>query len=993
MSLPPLPLSNSSSVDLSLVEEISRSVLSNLDRDSLINSILTLLHQIFNFSKVNIFTAHGSNYQFMRKIGISEFGLDPETDYYFENDNNPVGWCVAHHEFINIDDISASSQFPATGFDDNTRSELLLPLIQGDLFLGVLELCANTKSAFVPETVQAFKLLADRIAIALRNANLYRSEQISRLAAERLQDAIGIISIDSSLDDIFSRIISELESFFPSDGVAIWTSDSFSMEIGIEKSIASYHLAAVRLKNPSLMKLFEQYLIDPTAADELMTRYPWMDKVIKMKLPLVRSQACDYEPLGALLGFGDQYSAIAAPLTIHSQNIGIISCAHHLPDQYDGESISLLKVCTSYIAMAIENYRLYDAAHAQAWVSTVILQVAEATQSITNLDDLLDTVVKIMPDLIGVDALSVFLWDSSTESFQYKASNGFDEEQTTRLKAWDLTSATIMAFDILKGTRSPVILDINTIQPEVAAAIFPYYDLEKDLLILFPLVAQNSLGGAILVDFINSELDVGSPQAVWDEKYTLIQGAVHQVAIAIENLQLIKSQEEEAYISVALLQVAQAVVSLSDLEEILATIVRITPILVGIKRCIIYIWDEKTQSFHQSQYFGFSKNDLELMGQVIKAHEFPLLKEIQKQGMIIYYPLSSEDTPASWNEISSIDYHVLERMTNDTDEDIPIKFDKNSFTGMERLLIGFPLSVKTKTLGVMLIEEEHPLRGYPSANIREKRIQIVNGITQQAAIAIQNELLQQEAVNSERMERELQLAREIQAAFLPDKIPDLPGWDIDARWQPAREVGGDFYDIIMLGDHKIGFVIADVADKGMPAALFMTLIRTLIRAAAKDKPSPAAVVKQVNELLIPDSKHGMFVTVFYGVISLNTGSLVYANAGHNPPIMVHHNNRALIELPRTTMALGIFEDIEVEEREVLLNPGDWIFLYTDGISEAFSPRGEMFGVQRLQNLLSKTEFSSSQRVADLVIDAVHTFIHGVDLSDDITLGVIGRKMQ
>ena len=260
---------------------------------------------------------------------------------------------------------------------------------------------------------------------------------------------------------------------------------------------------------------------------------------------------------------------------------------------------------------------------------------------------------------------------------------------------------------------------------------------------------------------------------------------------------------------------------------------------------------------------------------------------------------------SSWSEITPGDYQVVEGIVSDSDEEISIKLDGKSLINRERLLIGFPLSVKGEVLGVMLIEEEDPIKGSPSLHIREKRIEIVKGITQQAAIAIKNELLQQEAVKSERMERELQLAREIQTTFLPDKLPELPGWDIGVRWQPARQVGGDFYDILMLDEDQIGFVIADVADKGMPAALFMTLIRTLIRAAAKEKTSPAAVLKQVNELLIPDSKHGMFVTVFYGVFSLNSGKLVYANAGHNPPMVKQVNQDGIIELTRTSIALGI----------------------------------------------------------------------------------------
>ena len=672
--------------------------------------------------------------------------------------------------------------------------------------------------------------------------------------------------------------------------------------------------------------------------------------------------------------------------------MGIIDLVHHLPDQYDGESIYMAKAFANYASIAIENTRLFTAAHAQAWISTVLLQVAEATQSITNLDELLETVVGILPGLIGVDACTIFLWDQSIEAFFSRASNGFDDEQLARLNAWEIFPGSVIAFDKLKQSGSPVILNTDTISDEIAVEVFPNYDFQKDLLILFPLITQNCSCGAILLDFTNSNLNNSSPQEVWDEQYTLIQGVAHQAAIAIENLQLVKSQEEEAYISVALLQVAQAIVSLNQLDEILGSIVRITPILVGVKRCIIYLWDGKDLVFRQSQYFGFSKNDLALMGQVIKANEFPFIETIKQRDQIIYHSLGPMNSPLYWNEIVPDDYHFIEGNTQDSDENNSGKMDDRPLNSRERLLIGFPLSVKGEILGAMLIEEEDPIKGSPSLHIREKRIEIVKGITQQAAIAIKNELLQQEAVKSERMERELQLAREIQATFLPDRLPEFPGWDIDVRWQPARQVGGDFYDFHIIDENRIGFVIADVADKGMPAALFMTLIRTLIRAAAKEKSSPAAVLKQVNELLIPDSKHKMFVTVFYGIFALNSGKVVYANAGHNPPDVKQFNRDDLIQLTRTSIALGLFNDIEIEEREISMNPGDWLLLYTDGITEAFSLQGEMFGTKRLFDLLSNHEFISSSRLLDLIEGTVNEFIKGTDLADDTTLAALCRKL-
>jgi hypothetical protein len=336
----------------------------------------------------------------------------------------------------------------------------------------------------------------------------------------------------------------------------------------------------------------------------------------------------------------------------------------------------------------------------------------------------------MLPGLIGVNACTIFLWDQSIEAFYSRTSNGFDDEQIARLNTWEIYPGTVIAFEKLKESRSPVILNVDTISYEIASQVFPMYDLSKDLLILFPLIAQNSLSGAILIDFTNSNLDIHSSQEVWDEKYTLIQGAAHQAAIAIENLQLVKSQQEEAYISVALLQVAQAIVSFNQLDEILGSIVRITPILVGVKKCIIYLWDGKELVFRQSQFFGFSKTDLTRMGQVIKANEFPFIETIKQSNQIICHSLGTLNSPLSWNEIGLDDYQIIEGLITDTDEATSVKLDNKSLNVKERLLIGFPLSVKGEILGVMLIEEEEPIKGSPSLHIREKRIEIVKGITQ-----------------------------------------------------------------------------------------------------------------------------------------------------------------------------------------------------------------------------------------------------------------------
>ena len=192
-----------------------------------------------------------------------------------------------------------------------------------------------------------------------------------------------------------------------------------------------------------------------------------------------------------------------------------------------------------------------------------------------------------------------------------------------------------------------------------------------------------------------------------------------------------------------------------------------------------------------------------------------------------------------------------------------------------------PISIKNDLFGVMLIEEAENGRRF-----RSRRIEIINGIAQQAALAIQNDLLQQEMVVRERLETEVQLARQIQQTFIPQSLPTHEAWQFAARWRTARQVGGDFYDVIELPNNKLGLFIADVADKGMPAALFMALTRTLVRAAVNEMHSPVDVLRRVNDQLLPDTRQGMFVTAVYGVLDMESGEFTFVNAGHNPPFWV-----------------------------------------------------------------------------------------------------------
>lgn len=239
----------------------------------------------------------------------------------------------------------------------------------------------------------------------------------------------------------------------------------------------------------------------------------------------------------------------------------------------------------------------------------------------------------------------------------------------------------------------------------------------------------------------------------------------------------------------------------------------------------------------------------------------------------------------------------------------------------------------------------------------------------------------------ERIEQELRTAQAIQQAFLPKETPALTDWQLIPYYQPAREVGGDFYDVAALEDGQLALVIGDVTDKGVPAALVMATVLTLLRSAARDSASPAQILERVNELLVAEIPSGMFVTCFYALLDPRDGRLRYANAGHEAPY--RWQNSEVSELWATGMPLGMMPGSRYDEFEATIAPGESLLFYSDGLIEAHNPSGEMFGFPRLQALLSIPTHKPT--LLDFVLAHLHGFT-GVywEQEDDITLLALQR---
>jgi serine phosphatase RsbU (regulator of sigma subunit) len=547
------------------------------------------------------------------------------------------------------------------------------------------------------------------------------------------------------------------------------------------------------------------------------------------------------------------------------------------------------------------------------------------------LREVLETVVRLTPMLVGVDGCAVLVIEG--ERFvlraQHSAEGDFREALPLEVVPWEWPR-----FAEMLGTQSPIVIESDDELPEAFHSMF------AGVTILLPLLAKGRVEGALMVGQAPGETPFSA------HRIRLLGGIASQAALAIESATLYQAQQEEAWVSTALLQVAEAVAEQPTLEAGLETVARLTPMLVGVEKVAIYRWDGEGQLFRPSQMMGL---DLVAPAQIALTSS--------EAG------LDGHDHPAPYP--------------------VQLPAPLAEAFGTETVLI-WPLSARGDLLGALLVVQTEALG---------RRLSILNGIAHQLALAMENALLTREVALQERMEREMEVGRDIQASFLPEACPYVPGWEVCALWRAARQVGGDFYDFFPLraegGGERWGVVIADVADKGVPAALFMALSRTILRSIAIGRVSPAATLERVNELILSDARTDLFVTVFYAVWEPETSRLRYAVGGHNPPIWVSQDGRAR-PLRGRGIALGVLEDAHYLEHEIHMAPGDVLFMYTDGITDAINAEEKEFGMPRVIEALLNSRSGTAAEIVAEVESGIRAHVAGVEAFDDMTMVVLKR---
>jgi sigma-B regulation protein RsbU (phosphoserine phosphatase) len=297
-----------------------------------------------------------------------------------------------------------------------------------------------------------------------------------------------------------------------------------------------------------------------------------------------------------------------------------------------------------------------------------------------------------------------------------------------------------------------------------------------------------------------------------------------------------------------------------------------------------------------------------------------------------------------------------------------------------RSIMCVPLQVRGSPIGVVYVDNR-----LQAGIFSQEDLDLLQTVANTAAVAIENARLHEREIERARLERELEVARQIQSSLMPLAAPRLDEFDIAGFWRVAREVGGDFYDFVPRPGGGLGIVIGDVTDKGVPAAFFMALARTTVRSSLAGAEAPVSGIQQANRLLAADAATGMFVTLYFVGLEPGSRALTCINAGHNPPLHLQASDRSVIPLPRGGMPLGIQEAGAFSEVRVELSPGDTLLLYTDGVVDAESELGEFYGLPRLMDSLRENGDRSAAQIVEAIGASVGDFAAGRPPFDDQTM--------
>jgi len=619
-------------------------------------------------------------------------------------------------------------------------------------------------------------------------------------------------------------------------------------------------------------------------------------------------------------------SGIFVPLLDGEETMGMLSVGSVEPYAFDNHHLRLMQVLAQSLAAALARALLRIQLDFRAAQMLLMEEIARQLVARRPLEDRLQEVCSLTRQAYDLHTVSIYQLNGRQLTVTAQAADQKIESDRALLRA------------VLKNRRFAA----RTIQGMKGASDSPSSDNFEEL--AFPIIAEDYVLGVL-------QIITRLPGSLSAEERSHAEMITASIAMAMLESRNYALQQEETWITTVLLEVARHAATPGDNTEALQAVLQLTTLLTGTKWAALFLPGGVEHLLRIGPAAGLRRStQLTLFELETPLKDLGIPEDL------------AEETP----------YTVI----------LPDPLSDAMDTDQATAII---LAERQDLLGVLLLE---------GSQLDARHLSLTQGIAHQISLRLANARLIEEAATRRSLERELEAARKIQESFLPRTIPTHPGWEIGVTWRVARDVGGDFYDFIELPagpqGPRWGIAIADVTDKGIPAALFMALSKTLLRTLAVELIDPSKTLAKLNDLLLTDTHGGLLVSVFLLLWEPETGAIQYANAGHNPPLLLRPEEPALL-LEEHGTVLGALPDMCYQTYSGMLHPGELLVLYTDGATEAFDSQGQMFGLQRLRNVVMGMRDWNAQKVADQILERVDGFCGGVDLSDDLTAIILHRS--
>jgi len=565
-------------------------------------------------------------------------------------------------------------------------------------------------------------------------------------------------------------------------------------------------------------------------------------------------------------------------------------------------------------------------------IEPLLLEVADVLATSLDLDTTLRRIAEVVRKVIDYEIFAILLLNEKTQELKIRFQVGYPPEfaERTRLKVGE--GVTGRAAQL----RKAVLVDDVTADPKYIAGV---PNVRAELAV--PLLTKNRVIGVI-------DLEAREPGYFTEEHSRLLTLVASRMAAGIENAQLYTRTIKQSRILLLLNEIARELTSILNLDELLGRIAELMRRLIDYQMFSILLLDATGEKLQHRFSLRFNEN-------IQLKHEIPL-----GRGLVGF---AAETKQAV----------LVPDVTKD-----PRYIEANPETRSELVV---PLIYKDKVIGVL--DLEHTRRGFFTDDHRRT----VTTLAAQIAIAIENARLYEEVARQERrLERDLALARELQMRLLPHARPKLGHLEVAAKFVPARAIGGDLYDFIPYSMSRLGIVIGDVSGKGAPAAIYAALVSGILRSHAPIEPMPAEMLSAVNLSLAERRIEAQFVSLIYAVWDDENRTLTVANSGLPRPIYVHGGKNEVIEA--TGLPLGLFDEADYDEFKFRMKPGDMFVFFSDGMLDARSRSGEMFGRRRVEEIVASCAAKSADCVVDSLFKAVAEHSAGVETFDDQTVVAI-----